>query len=265
MARPTWKGHVSIGLVSIPVEMYGAVRDHRPKFRLLCPKDHSPVAYQKVCRSTGKAIAWEQLVKGYEYEKGKYVVLTKEDFETAALEKSKTVDVLDFVDPTEIDPRYYDTPYVLAPGAGGERAYALLREAIREEKKVGIGKIILRDAQHLVALTPLRKSLVLTMMRFADELVDLDSFKLPKGEVREKEMKMARTLVDSLSEPWRPEKYDDAYRDNLMRVVKAKVAGREPRLKDEAAPKQAKVVDLMERLRQSLETGKKKPRRRGAA
>ena len=267
MARATWKGTVSIGLVSIPVEMFAGVREHRPKFRLLCPKDRSPVNYQRVCRSTGKPIAWEDLVKGYEVEKGKFVVLTKEDFETAALEKSKTVEVVDFVDPTEIDPRYYETAYVLVPGAGGDRAYALLREAIRDERKVGIGKIILREAQHLVSLSTLGNALVLTMMRYADELVDMDSFALPKVAVREKELKMARSLVDGLAEAWHPEKYDDEYRKNLQRVIAAKAKGKEPRLKDEGLePKQAAVLDLMDRLRKSLASSpKKKPRRKGAA
>ena len=266
MARASWKGAVSIGLVTIPVEMYAAVREHRPKFRLLCPKDRSPVSYQKVCRSTGKPVAWQDLVKGFEVQKGKFVVLTKEDFETAALEKSRTVDVIDFVDPGEIDPRAYDTPYVLAPTEAGKRAYALLRDAMREEEKVGIGKIILRQAQHLVSLSPYRDALLLTMMRFADEVVDLDSFSLPKAAGREKEMKMARALVAGLSEPWKPEKYDDEYRANLMKLSRAKAAGREPRLVDEAPPREAAVVDLMERLRESLSSAKpRKKGRRGAA
>jgi DNA end-binding protein Ku len=267
MARPSWRGSVSIGLVTIPVEMHAAVREHRPKFRLLCPKDRSPVSYQKVCRSTGKPVAWQDLVKGYEVSKGKFVVLTKEDFETAALEKTKTVDVLDFVDPKDIDPRTYDTPYVLAPASAGSRAYALLRDAMRAEGKVGIGKIILREAQHLVSLSPHEDALLLTMMRFSDEVVDLDAFSFPKSSAREKEMKMARALVEGLSERWKPEKYDDEYRANLMRVIRAKSAGREPKLVAEAEPRQAAVVDLMERLRQSLDAGggRRKAKRRGAA
>jgi DNA end-binding protein Ku len=262
MARPSWRGTLSIGLVSIPVEMHVGVREHRPKFRLLCPKDRSPVSYQKVCRSTGKPVAWEDLVKGYEYEKGRFVVLTKEDFETAALEKSKTVDVLDFVDPKDVDPRYYETPYVLAPSSGGDRAYALLREAMREEGKVGIGKLILRESQHLVSIAPLGKALILTTMRYADEIVDVSDLKIPSAPVREKEMKLARALVEGLAEPWNPEKYDDEYRDNLMRVVKAKVAGKKPSLEETVEPRQAAVVDLMERLRESLDAGK---RRKSAA
>jgi DNA end-binding protein Ku len=173
------------------------------------------------------------------------------------------------VDPEDIDPRFYETPYVLVPASAASRAYGLLREAMRAEGKVGIGKIILREAQHLVSLAPLANALVLTMMRFADEVVDLDEFSLPKAAAREKEMKMARALVDGLAERWKPEKYDDEYRANLMRVIRAKAAGREPKLVEEAEPRQAAVVDLMERLRQSLEAGKKKggraAKRRGAA
>ena len=152
MARAMWKGAIAFGLVNIPVELYSAVRDHRPRFRLLHAKDQSPVHYERVCQSEGKPVNWEDLVKGYEYEKGQFVVLTKDDFKTAALEKTRTVDILDFVDPREVDERYFETPYYLQPGKGADRAYALIREAIRDSGKIGIAKMILRDAQHLAAV-----------------------------------------------------------------------------------------------------------------
>src|SRR5688572_11716 len=254
MARAMWKGSLAFGLVNIPIELYTATRDHRPKFRLLHAKDEAPVRYERVCQSEGKPVGWEDLVKGYEYEEGQFVVLTKDDFKTAALEKTKTIDILDFVAAEEIDERYFETPYYLQPGKGADRAYALLREAIRESGKVGIAKIILRDAQHLAAVEVVGDAMVLTMMRFADELADLDDFRFPSSEgIRAAELKMAIQLVENLSAKWEPEKYTDEYRDNLMRVIQAKIKGRKPKLVERDVPRQAEVVDLMERLRASLE------------
>jgi DNA end-binding protein Ku len=255
MARSMWKGAIAFGLVNIPVELYSAVRDQRPRFRMLHAKDESPVKYERVCQRDGKPVAWEDLVKGYEYTKGHFVVLTKDDFKTAALEKTRTVDIMDFVDPKEIDERYFETPYYLQPGKGADRSYALLRDAIRDSGRVGIAKIILRDAQHLAAVEAIDDALVLTMMRFSDELADLGEFKFPhKAEVRPAELKMARQLIDNLASEWNPEKYTDEYTENLMRVIKGKMKGKAPKLVDErTAPKQAEVVDLMARLRASLE------------
>src|SRR4029078_1549232 len=196
MARSMWKGSIAFGLVNIPIELYTATRDHRPKFRLLHAKDEAPVRYERVGQSEGKPDGVEDLVKGYEYEKGQFVVLTKDDFKTAALEKTKTVDILDLVNPNEVDERSFETPYYLLPGKGAERAYALIREAIRDSGKIGIAKIILRDAQHLAALEAIDKGLVITMMRFADELADLDDFKFPVAkDIRPPELKMARQLI----------------------------------------------------------------------
>src|SRR5688572_26480424 len=264
MARAMWKGAIAFGLVTIPVELYSATRDHRPRFRLLHAKDESPVHYERVCQSEGKAVGWEDLVKGYEYEKGQFVVLTKDDFKTAALQKTKTIDILDFVDPKEVDERYFETPYYLQAGKGADRAYALIREAIRESGKIGIAKIILRDAQHLAAIEAIGDALVLTMMRFADELADLEDFNFPKkGEIRPAELRMARQLVESLSATWEPDKYTDEYKENLMRVIKGKLKGKTPRLHERATPQQADVIDLMARLRASLEgtSGKGKGKR----
>ena len=255
MARSMWKGSLAFGLVNIPIELYSATRDHRPKFRLLHAKDEAPVKYERVCQSEGKPVAWEDLVKGYEYQKGHFVVLTKDDFKTAALEKTKTVDILDFVDPEEVDERYFETPYYLLPSKGAERAYALLREAIRESGKIGIAKMILRDAQHLAAVESIGDAIVLTMMRFADELADLTEFRFPKADgIRQPEMKMALQLIDSLASKWDPAKYTDEYKENLMRVIQAKLKGRKPHLQERETPQSADVVDLMARLRASLES-----------
>lgn len=258
MARSMWKGSLAFGLVNIPIELYSATRDHRPKFRLLHAKDEEPVRYERVCQKEGKPVAWEDLVKGYEYAKGQFVVLTKDDFKTAALEKTKTIDILDFVDPKEIDERYFETPYYLQPGKGADRAYVLLREAIKASEKIGIAKIILRDAQHLAAVEAIGDALVLTMMRFADELADLSDFNFPKkADLRAGELKMAQQLIENLVSEWQPDKYTDEYKENLLRVINAKVKGRKPRLvAEDTTPQQAEVVDLMARLRASLE-GKK--------
>jgi DNA end-binding protein Ku len=254
MARALWKGSLSFGLVNIPIELFTAVRDHRPKFRMLHAKDRSPVKFERVCIRDGHPVAWQDLVKGYEYEKGRFVVLTKEDFQAAALRKTRTVDIVDFVKAEEIDDRYFETPYYLLPSKGGERAYALLREAIKQSGRIGIAKFILRDAQHLAAVEVIGESLVLTVMRFADELVDQGQFEFPSTEgARKQELEMAIALVNSLASEWDPAKYTDEYRDNLLRIIKGKMKGKHVTLEAAEEPRQAEVVDLMERLRKSLE------------
>jgi DNA end-binding protein Ku len=253
MPRALWKGSISFGLVNIPIELHTAVRNHRPKFRMLHAKDKSPVKFQRVCQRDGSPVAWEDLVKGYEYDKGHFVVITKEDFQTAALEKTRTIDIIDFVNADEIDDRFFETPYYLTPAKGGERAYALLREAIRESGRIGIAKFILRDAQHLAAVEVIEHALVLSVMRFADELVDPAGFEFPAGGgMRKPELEMAKALVNSLAADWNPSKYTDQYRENLLRIIQGKVKGKDVKLKADEEPRQAKVVDLMERLRQSL-------------
>src|SRR5436190_1981311 len=207
MARALWKGAISFGLVNIPIEVHTAVRDHRPHFRMLHATDKSPVRFERVCIRDGHPVAWEDLVKGYEYEKGHFVVMTKEDFQAAAVEKTRTVDIIDFVKAEEIDDRFFETPYYLVPAKGGERAYALLREAIRDSKRIGIAKFILRDAQHLAAIEVIEQAIVLTVMRFADELVDTKTFDFPAAkDVRKAELDMAKALVNSLAADWDPSK-----------------------------------------------------------
>jgi DNA end-binding protein Ku len=264
MARAIWKGSVAFGLVNIPVELYSAVRDTRPRFRLLHAADKSPVHFERVCAREGKAVAWEELVKGYEYEKGRFVVLSKEDFRLAALEKTRTVDIRAFVKAEEIDDRFFETSYFIVPAKGGERAYALLREAIRQEKRVGIATIILREQAHLAAVEVTGDSLVLTLMRYGDELVDVNTFRFPTVDVRKAELEMARTLVANFESKWDPTQYTDEYRNNLMKIIKAKLKGRTPRLEAEPEPQQAEVVDLMERLRKSLQAAGRKPARAAA-
>lgn len=253
MPRAIWKGTISFGLVNIPVELHTAVRDNRPHFHLLHAKDRSPIKYERVCQREGKSVEWSDVVKGYEYRKGRFVVLTKQDFEAAALAKSKTIDIVDFVKSDEIDDRYFETSYYLVPPKGGERAYALLREALRESGRVGVAKMIMRESQHLAAIIVFDDALVLTMMRFSEDIVDLSQFDLPRAkQVKAKELDMAKMLVGSLANEWSPDKYTDEYRNNLMRIIEAKKEGKEADLEAPPEETRADVVDLMERLRQSL-------------
>ena len=254
MARALWQGSLTFGLVSIPVEVHRAIRDHRPHFRMLHKKDLSPVRMDRVCIEEGHPVAWEDLVKGYEYEKGRFVVLTKEDFRAAALEKTKAIEIVSFVDPKEIDDRYFETPYYLVPGKNGAHAYALLREAIKASERIGIGKFILRETQHLAAVEVIDEALVLSVMRFADELVDIKDFRFPAaGKPDSRELKMAHMLVENLASDWDPAQYTDQYKDNVMRIIQGKLKGKDVHLKEETARRPANVVNLMERLRQSLE------------
>ncbi|MGH8185724.1 MAG: Ku protein, partial [Steroidobacteraceae bacterium] len=204
---------------------------------------------------------------GYEYEKGRFVVLTKEDFRTAALEKSRTVDIRSFVKGEDIDDRFFETSYYLTPAKGGERAYALLREAIRQTELVGVATIVLRDAQHLAALEVVKDAMVLTLMRYAEELVDESEYRFPAmKDVRKPELQMARTLVENLADKWDPSQYTDQHRANLMKIIKARMKGKDARLKVQEEPRSAEVVDLMERLRESLQGagGSRKQAKSGA-
>jgi len=261
MARSLWKGSISFGLVNIPIELHTAVRDHRPKLRMLHAKDKSPVKYERVCIRDGRPVAWEDLVKGYEYAKGEFVILTKDDFKAAAVEKTRTIDIIDFVKADAIDDRFFETPYYLVPAKGGEHAYALLREAIRESGRIGIAKFILRDAQHLAAVEVIDNAIVLSVMRFADELADPKPLDFPsRDNIRKPELDMAKALVNSLAAEWEPEKYTDQYLENLMRIIKGKARGKKVKLEAEHAPRKGEVIDLMERLRRSLDQAGAKPK-----
>ena len=269
MARSLWKGSVAFGLVNIPVELHTAVRDNRPRFRMLHAADKSPVSYERVCQREGKPVAWEDLVKGYEYEKGRFVVLTKDDFKAAALEKSNTIQIEDFVEPAAIDDRFFETPYYLLPGKGAARAYALLREAIRKAGRIGIAKFVLREKEHLCAVEAIEDALVLTMMRFDEDLVDTSAFDFPgKSEAPAKEVDMAVQLVEHLAADWDPSRYKDDYQKNIMGVIDAKLKGEKIEVPADRPARASNVVDLMARLQQSLDAaqgtrGKKKKKASG--
>ncbi len=250
-----WKGTISFGLVTIPVELQSAVRRDRISFRQLRGEDYSPIRYQRIAQDTGEEVPWEEIVKGYEYEKGKFVVLTDEDFEAAALESTRQFEILDFVKEEEIDPRYFETPYYLTPGKGGEKAYALLREAMRKKESVGVGKIMIRQKQHLAAIKVVDDALLMEIMRFAHELVDTTEYRFPSADnIRPAELQMAEQLVDALTDEFEPDKYTDEYRENLLKIIRAKAKGQQIEVPAAGAPQEeTKVVDLMARLRESLE------------
>src|SRR5256884_3065687 len=262
MARAIWKGSISFGLVNIPIALYPATRREEFKFRLLRKTDLSPVNYKRVAEKDGKEVPWDQIVKGYEYEKGKYVVLREEDFQRVDVEATQTVDIQDFVDLDDIDPMYFYKPYYLEPQKGGDKAFALLRDSLKESKKVGIAKVVIKTRQYLAGVKPEDSALVLELMHFADELADTSKLHVPKKvEVGKREMTMAKALIDSMSSKWNPEKYHDDYREALMEVIEEKVeaGGKEIEEKPKKAPKPTKVIDLVSVLQRSLEeTGERK-------
>ena len=259
--RSVWKGAVTFGLVHIPVELYSAVRSaERVSFRLLHKQDNSPIKYERVCQREGEPVPWKDIVKGYEYEKGRFVVLDDDDFEAAAVQSSKTFEILDFVDEGAVDPRYFETPYYILPSKGGEKPYALLREAVRESGMIGIGKITMRtNSHHLAAIKVVDEALVLEIMRFADELIDVKQFTFPAASsVRPQELQMAQQLIANLAQEFAPERYHDDYNDNLRRVIRAKLKGKKITVEEVDQPKATNVVDLMSRLQESLAQGKRK-------
>ena len=262
MARAIWKGSISFGLVNIPIALYPATRREELRFRLLRKNDLSPVNYKRVAEKDGKEVSWDQIVKGYEYEKGKYVVLKDEDFERVDLEATQTVDIQDFVDQEQIDPMFFYKPYYLEPQKGGDKAYVLLRDALKESNKVGIAKVVIKTRQYLAGVKPEDGALVLELMHFADELADPGKLHVPKKtEVGKREMNMAKSLIDSMSSKWDPEKYKDEYREALMDVIEEKVeaGGKEIKEKPKKAPKPTKVIDLVSVLQKSLDqTGSKR-------
>ena len=262
--RAIWKGSISFGLVNIPIALYPATRKEELKFRLLRAKDMSPVNYKRVAAKDGKEVPWDEIVKGYEYEKGKFVVLSDKDFQRVDLEATQTVDIQDFVDLDEIDPMYFYKPYYLEPQKGGDKAYTLLREALADGKKVGIAKVVIKTRQYLAGVKALKDVLVLELMHFAEELADGSKLNVPKKTtVGKREKEMAEALVKSMTSKWDPEKYKDDYREALMEVIEEKVesGGEEIEEKPKEKKTPTKVIDLVAVLQESLKAqsgGKKK-------
>lgn len=264
--RAIWKGSISFGLVNIPIALYPATRREELKFRLLRKKDLSPVNYKRVAEKDGREVPWGEIVKGYEYEKGKFVVLDDKDFQRVDLEATQTVDIQDFVDLDEIDPMFFYKPYYLEPQKGGDKAYVLLREALADGKKVGIAKVVIKTRQYLAGVKTLKHALVLELMHFAEELLDAEKLNVPKTlEVGKREKEMAEALVKNMSSKWDPKKYKDDYREALMEVIEEKVesGGKEIKEKPKEKKPSSKVIDLVavlqESLAQSKGAKKKKP------
>jgi len=252
-----WKGAISFGLVTIPVSVYPATEEKSLRFNQLHDEDHGRIRYKRVCEKDGREVDYEHIVKGYEYEKDHYVVLTDQDLDAVPLESSRAIDIVQFVDLDEIEPMLFKKSYYLIPDETGAKAYALLRTAMSEDRKVGIAKVSFRDKEHLAALRFKDRVFVLETMFWPDEIRAADFEVLDReARVRPQEVQMARTLIENLTEPWDPERYRDEYREALLQVVEKKVAGEEIEVVEEVPA--AKVVDLMEALKASVEAVKKK-------
>jgi DNA end-binding protein Ku len=266
--RAIWKGSISFGLVNIPIGLYPATRRDELSFRQLRKSDLSPINYKRVAEVDQKEVPWEEIVKGYEYEKGNFIVVTDEDFKRANIEATQTVDITDFVGLDEIDPMFFDKPYYLEPQKGGKKAYALLRDTLKETGKVGIAKVVLKTKQHLAAVKPKGDALVLELMHFAEELLPSNELDLPKDEsVGKKELDMAKALVESMTSKWHPDQYKDEYTHQLKQVIEEKVeAGGKELPAAKGKPKPAtNVVDLVAILKKSIEENSGKPKKKEKA
>lgn len=254
--RAIWTGAIGFGLVNIPVKMYSATQSSTLDLDMLDKKDHSNIRFQRINEKTGKEVAWENIVRGYKYD-GEYVVLTDEDFKKASPEKSKIISIEQFVDESEVDTIYYETPYYLEPEKTGAKAYALLRDALEKSGKVGLGTYVMRTKEVIGLIKPMDDVLVLNKIRFPEEIRDHKELKTPEDKAKPAEMKMAMALIEQLTGPFEIDKYKDTYSDQLMTLIEAKAKG-----KKITAPKMtvvhSKSHDLMEQLKASLNTGKRK-------
>lgn len=258
MASTVWKGHLTFGLLSLPVKLYSAARGESVSFNQLHKTDHSRVKQVLYCQAEDKPIQRSDIVKGYEYEKDKYVVVEDEEIKKVAPKTAKTMEVLEFVKTSEVDPIFLDASYYLAPDEAGEKPYALLFEALRQSGCVGVAKIAMHNREHIVILRPAKRGIMLHTMYFVDEIRQVDEFRTDTSKVQEKELGLAKMLIDSLLAPFEPEKYKDQYRENLMSMIQAKVEGKE--VVETAAPvHKAPVIDILEALKMSLAEGKKPP------
>jgi DNA end-binding protein Ku len=263
--RPIWKGAISFGLVNIPITLFPATRREELRFHFLRKSDLSPINNKRVAEADGKEVAWEDIVKGYQYEKGKFVVLNDDDFSRVDVEATQTVDIQEFVEVDEINPMFFAKPYYMEPAKGGDKAYALLREVLSGTKKVGIAKVVIKTREHLAAVKAQGHALVLELMHFTDEIIDSGELHLP-GEVKigKKESDMAKQLVASMTGKWHAEKYHDDYKEALMEVIEEKVAagGREaPKPKKRAGAKATNVIDLVSVLQKSIQQHGSRPKK----
>lgn len=258
--KSLWKGAITFGLVNIQVSLFPATAREELKFRLLRASDQSPVNYKRVAEADGKEVPWDQIVKGYEYEKGKFVILKNEGFARVDVEATQTVDILNFVNIRDVNPLLFYKPYYLEPGKGGDKAYVLLRDALVDTGKIAIAKVVIRTRQHLAAVKPQKKGLMLELMHFPKELIDVYEFKQPAEKtVAKAEMQMAKQLIGSMTTEWEPDQYNDDYHEALEHLIEEKIehpekAARAPTKKRPAS----NVIDLVSVLQESLKQSKGK-------
>jgi DNA end-binding protein Ku len=260
--RAIWKGSISFGLVSIPISLFPATQREELKFRLLRKSDLSPINYKRVAEADGKEVPWDQIVKGYEYEKDKFVTVTDQDFERADVKATQTVDILNFVKIDEINPVLFYKPYYMKAEKGGEKAYALLRNALEASDRIGIAKVVIKTRQHLAAIKSQQNGLMLELMHFPEELADVSEFKAPAAQSASKsEMTMASQLIDSMTTRWDPGQYHDDYHESLMKMIEERIShGAEHAPARKKARKPANVIDLVSVLQQSIKETQKKSR-----
>ncbi|MFM0117979.1 Ku protein [Paraburkholderia sp. RL18-101-BIB-B] len=269
MAHMIWKGAISFGLVHVPVQLYPATQSEKVGFNLLDKRTIDPIGYKQINKRTGKDVTRENIVRGFEYEKDKYVVLSDDEIRSANPESTQTVDILAFVDAPDISFLYLDTPYFLTPDRKGEKVYALLREAMKASGKIGVASVVLHNKQHLAALIPVGPVLALNTLRWAAEVRDFDDFKLPADGVKAagvsaRELDMAKKLIDDMSDKWDPSQYHDTFRDDIMALVDRKIrAGKTEEITEVEAPHESRqsadILDLSDLLKRSLGRGKSKP------
>lgn len=258
MARALWKGAISFGLVHIPVELHKAVESHDLDLTMLDKRDFSPIGFKRYNKGSGKEVTWDNIVKGYEYSDGEYVVLSDEDLRLANPKATQTIDILAFVDADSVPLTYYETPYYLSPGRGGDKVYALLRETLLKAGRIAIATVVIRTRQHLCALVAVGDSIIMNTLRYATEIRSIEDLKLPgDAGITDKELKMALSLVEDMSEKWNPKAYHDTYREDVLKLVEKKVkAGQTHTLTEPTGespvPKASNVVDLVALLKQSL-------------
>ena len=259
--RAIWSGAISFGLVNIPVKLNSAVdASEGLDFDMLSKKDMAPIRYARIDTKTGKEVAWKDIVKGYQYTKGKYVVITDDDFKKASPEKSKTIDIIQFVKEDEIDPIFYEKPYYLVPDKGAEKSYHLLIKGLEETKTIGLAEFMMRNRVHVCALKSYNGVLLLNQMRYADEIREVPEIEKGKSvRISPKEIQLATKLIQQLTDKFKPEDFKDTYIAELKKVIKAKAAGKEIKI-PEVKKSTATVKDLMEVLKQSLDTAPKKKR-----
>ena len=261
--RAMWKGLLSFGLVNIPVSLYTASQEKELSFMLLHKKDQSEIRYARICKTEGKEVPWNEIVKGYEYEKGNFVILDDEDFKKANLKKTKTIEIVSFIKESEIDSIYYVKPYFLEPDKGANKAYILLREALKKSKKVGLAHYVLRNREHFAVIKVHKNALIVNELRYQNELVHLEDLKIPEtAKGSPKELEVAIQLIDHLTGPFEPRIYKDTYAEELKEIINQKAKGKpiHPKAEPESSPK---VHDIMTLLKASLET-KKKPTKRSS-